>query len=122
MRKTSLLIAAFSLLALGSAAHADDDMKMPMPAKPAKPAAAAAKPTPQYQQGMRHGGDQMHEQMMEDHAAGMANMAGMPPKKDPPASSGMKMGCGDGSGCKGKTKPAMPADKPDAPMPMKDDM
>ena len=121
MRKTSLLIAALSLLALGSVAHADDDMKMPMPAKPA----AAAKPTPQHQQGMQHGGDQMHEQMMKDHAAGMANMAGMPPKKDPPASSGMKMGCSDGSGCKGKTMPAMPAmpaDKPDAPMPMKDHM
>lgn len=123
MRKTSLLIAAFSLLALGSAAHAEDDMKMSAPAKPA--AAANPTPCPQHQQGMRHGGDQMHDQMMEDHAAGMANMAGVPPKKDPPTSSDMKMGCSDGAGCKGKTMPAMPAmpaNKPDAPMPMKGHM
>lgn len=121
MRKTSLLIAAFSLLALGSAAHADDDKKMPAPAKPA----AAAKPSPQHQQGMQHGADHMHEQMMKDHAAGMANMAnmaGMKAKKDAPAASGMKMGCSDGADCKDKPMPGMAADKPDAPKPMKDDM
>jgi periplasmic protein CpxP/Spy len=115
MRKTSLLLAAFSLLALGSAAHAEEDMKMPAPAKPA---AAKPKPGQQHQQGMQHGGGQMHDQMMKDHAANMANMAGMKAKKDPPAQSGMKMGCGDGSGCKDKPMPGMAADKPDAPMPM----
>ena len=113
MRKTPLVIAAFSLLALGSAAHAEDDMKMPAP----KPA-TAAKPSPQHQQGMQHGGDKMHEHMMKNHGAGMANMAGMKSKKDPPASSGM--GCSDGSSCKDKKAPGMTTDKPDAPMPMKD--
>jgi len=119
MRKTPILLAAFSLLTMGSAAYADDDMKMP---PPAKPAAAAPKPNPtqQHQQGMQHGGQAMHDQMMKDHAAGMAGMAGM---KDPPAPSGMKMGCSDGTACKDKKMPGMAADKPaDAPMPMKDHM
>ncbi|MET3663971.1 hypothetical protein [Caulobacter sp. 1776] len=113
MRKTSLLIAAFSLLALGSAAHAEDDMQTPAPAKPA----TTATPSPQQQQGMQHGGGKMHEQMMKDHAAGMA---GMKAKKNPPASSGMMMGCSDGSSCKDKKAPGTTTDKPDAPMPMKD--
>jgi hypothetical protein len=120
MRKTSLLLAAFSLLALGSAAHAEDDMKMPAPAKPA--AAVKPKPGPQHQQGMQHGGDQMHDQMMKDHAAGMANMADMKAKKDTPPQSGMAMGCSAGADCKDKPMRGMVADKPDAPMPMKGHM
>ena len=120
MRTTSLLLAAFSLLALGSAAHAEDDMKMPAPAKPTAAAAAAAaaaakpKPSPQHQQG----GAQMHDQMMKDHAAGTAAMKGM---KDSPPPADMKMGCSDSSDCKDKKMPGMAADKPaDAPraMPM----
>jgi hypothetical protein len=117
MRKTSLLLAAFSLLALGSAANAEDDMKMPAPAKPA-PAAAKPKPSPQHQQGMQHGGAQMHDQMMKDHTAGTAAVKGM---KDSPPQADMKMGCSDGAACKDKM-PGMAADKPaDAPMPMMKD-
>jgi len=114
MRKTTFLLAALGVLTLASGASAEDDMKM---AAPAKPAAAAPKATSsqQHQQGMQHGGQAMHDQMMKDHATGMA---AMPTKKDAPAAAGMTMGC-----CKDKKAPAMAADKPaDAPMPMKDDM
>jgi hypothetical protein len=71
-------------------------------------------------QGMDHGGQQMHEQMMKDHQQGMANMPATPPKpasppKDAAAPMPMQDCCMD--------KPMAPKDKPMAPkdsaMPMK---
>lgn len=121
MRKTSLLLTALSLLALGSGAHAEHAMKMPAPAKPAA-VAAKPKPSTEHQQAVQQGRDQMHDQMMKNHAAGMANMAGMQDKKAAPAEPGMTMGCSGGSACKDKPMPGMAADKPDPPMPMKGHM
>lgn len=119
MRKTTAILAAFSLMALGSGAAHADDMRM---VAPNKPAAAATKPKAgnEHRQGMQHGGQQMHDQMMMDHQMGMQNMQNMQNMQgmQGQGQSGMNMGCGGKGGCKDKMK-AMGSDKPaDAPMPM----
>jgi hypothetical protein len=69
-------------------------------------------------QGMDHGGQQMHDQMMKDHQQGMANMPATPPK-DPAAKKPMK-GCCMDKPMAPKGKPMAPKDAKDPAMPMKD--
>ncbi len=70
MDKTTLLAAALGLLATGTLA-AGPVMAQSAPAHPATPHPAPAPSTaPAHQDGMDHGGQQMHDRMMSDHQAG----------------------------------------------------
>lgn len=127
MRKTKLLAAAVGCLATLSFAGAGLAQSAP-----ATPQSAPAEPKPSashaHQQGMDHGGQQMHDQMMQDHQAGMqkqkgqqgaSGMAGMSGGSSQGSGSGMagksKAGC-----CKMPMKKAKPAAKKKAGMPMGD--
>lgn len=127
MRKISIITLALGIIGLGSVAALADDTTPPPP--PQKQAAQPAQ-TDQHrahQRGMQHGGQQMHDRMMQDHRKGMQTMqghSGMPNMQAQPGMpkmeghSGMSMGCGSsngGAGCDAKK------DKPqDQSMPMND--
>ncbi|NNM77764.1 hypothetical protein HJG53_12680 [Sphingomonas sp. ID1715] len=113
MRAFSLTIAALGFVFASASPAFADDTKMVPPQATAAPAKSGAPHA--HQKGMQHGGQQMHDKMMHDHEMGMQSMS----KK-----SGMKMGCGDKAGCKGKGMKGMTdKDKPaDKPMPMEHQM
>lgn len=119
--------------------EAPADLKVVEAPKPAIPASPAPAPTSgtedrAHMDGMKHGAQEMHGEMMQDHQMGMQNMpqqdmggmapqggsAAMPmqPGKDCCAGKGMK------PAAKPKPKPMPSADKPmpmpspDKPMPM----
>ncbi|WP_180896945.1 hypothetical protein [Caulobacter flavus] len=117
MRKIAVVAGAVGLLAMGTAAFADG----PAPKAQTQPAPAASAQTPPdhaHMQGMDHGGQQMHDQMMKDDQQGMANMPATPPK-DPAAKKPMK-GCCMDKPMAPKGKPMAPKDAKDPAMPMKD--
>ncbi|MDX3910610.1 MAG: hypothetical protein QHC67_12440 [Sphingobium sp.] len=125
MRKTTLFTATVSCLATLTFAGTSLAQSAPPP---------AAQPTPSpshaHQQGMDHGGQQMHDQMMQDHQAGMQKqqgqqgMAGMSGGAAP--SNGSAMADKPMSDCcempmkKAKPAPKKKADKPMADKPMSD--
>lgn len=136
MTKKALYIAIFGLLA-GTAGvgyvladEAPADMKVVVAPKPQAPASPAPAPTPGVQDrahmdGMKHGAEAMHGEMMHDHQMGMQNMpqdgmSGMPPQGDPAAMAAMPAkDCCAKKGMKPAAKP-MPMPSADTPMPMKD--
>ena len=73
------------------------------------PAPAQTAPAHAHQQGMDHGGQQMHDQMMKDHQAGAQKQQGKPAQQDQQGMSGMAGMSGgspasNGSGMAGKAK------------------
>lgn len=130
MRQTTFLAATVSLFAtLTFAAGTALAQSTPAPAQ-SPPAPAQPTPSQAHMQGMDHGGQQMHDQMMRDHQAGMQNQqdqqgsSGMSPGPGMSGMSGMSNGAGMAgkpkSACCKRKKPAphkpaaqpMPADKP----------
>lgn len=125
MRKIPVLAPTLGLLALaGTTAFADEMPKGPIPTAtpaPVRPAPGHGQGqghgqaqghgqgrSQSHMQGMDHGGQQMHDQMMQDHRQGMQNMPNASPHGSTATPS--KKGC-----CKGK------AMKPkDGAMPMND--
>ena len=108
MRQTTFLAAPVSLFAtLTFAAGTALAQSTPAPAQ--------AAPAHAHQQGMDHGGQQMHDQMMKDHPQGMQSMT-MPPADGAAAKPAMK-DCCEGDAMKPKDG-AMPKTK-DGAMPMK---
>jgi len=126
MRQTTVLTATVSLVAaLTFGAGPALAQSTPAPAQP-KPAPAHA-----HQQGMDHGGQQMHDQMMQDHQAGMQKPQGKPDQPGQQGMSGMSgmSGGTNGSGmaakpkggcCKMPMKKAKPAAKKKPAKPMAD--
>ena len=129
MRQTTFLGATVSLFAtLTFAAGTALAQSTPAPAQPT--------PTPSqaHMQGMDHGGQQMHDQMMKDHQAGMQKQQGQPDQQSQQGMSGMAGMSGgaaasNGSGmadkpksgcCKMPMKKAKPAAKKKAAKPMAD--
>lgn len=93
---------------------------------PATAPEAAAKPPHSHQQAMNKGSQQMHDQMMKDHQAGMQKQQG---QSASPGMAGMSGAAGNANAtgmagmpmkdcCKKPMNKTMPADKKKAPMPM----
>ena len=102
MRQTTFLAAPVSLFAtLTFAAGTALAQSTPAPAQ--------AAPAHAHQQGMDHGGQQMHDQMMKDHQAGAQKQQGQPAQQDQQGMSGMAGMSGgspasNGSGMAGQAK------------------
>ena len=127
MRKTKLLVGAIGCLATLNFAGAGLAQSAP-----AAPQHAPAQPKPStahaHQQGMDHGGQQMHDQMIQDHQAGMQKPQG---QQGAAGMAGMSGGSSQGSGsskagkpksgcCKMPMKKAKPAAKKKPATPMAD--
>ena len=81
MRKKTAIIAslgALGILAAGAGPVLADEMLPGMPALEGTPKAkpAPAQPDPAHMQGMRHGKEQMHGQMMHGHRMAMRGSRG----------------------------------------------
>lgn len=114
-RKAGLIVPAIAALVALSATQAWADEAPPVPAKLIKHQKPQAHQG--HQAGMKHGGRQMHDEMMHDHQMGVN------------ASGGMQMGCGGKAGCKDNMPMAPKAQSDQAPpaanmsaAPMSDDM
>jgi hypothetical protein len=137
MSKKAIYLAVLGLLAATAGVGyvlADEgpaDIKLVQAPKPNAPSPGAAPaPTPGAQdrahtEGMKHGAEEMHGEMMQDHQMGMQNMPqqgmnGMAPQGSQ-AAMPMDPGkdCCAGKGMKPAAKP-MPMPSADKPMPMKD--
>jgi len=135
MSKKAIYLAVLGLLAATAgvgyvlADEAPADIKLVEAPKPNTPSPA---PTPGSQdrahtEGMKHGAEEMHGEMMQDHQMGMQNMPqqgmnGMAPQGSQ-AAMPMDPGkdCCAGKGMKPAAKPMpMPMPSADKPMPMKD--
>ena len=123
MRKAGVYLVALGLFAGGAGYVLAEEVPPNMKVVPApKPAAS---PTPAqtksgrdhaHMQGMQHGAQQMHDQMMHDHQMGMQNMQQQPANGMGPQGTQGAMPMQPGKGCC-PDKGMKPADKP---MPMKD--
>lgn len=110
MHRFIVVAGTIGLFTLGAGAALAQQTPKAAPAPATTPAEDHA-----HMQGMNHGGQLMHDQMMKDHQQGMAKKPAAP-AKDPAAKMPMQDCCMD--------KPMAPKDKPMAPkdsaMPMKD--
>lgn len=141
MSKKAMYLAVLGLLVATAgvgyvlADESPADMKLVEAPKPTAPSPSPTQaPTPGAQdrahtEGMKHGAEEMHGEMMQDHQMGMQNMpqqgmGGMAPQGSQAA---MPMDpakdCCAGKGMKPAAKPKpmpMPMPSADKPMPMKD--
>jgi protein CpxP len=124
MRKTTLFTAAVSCLA--TLTLTGTGLAQSAPATPPPAAQPTPSPSHPHQQGMDHGGQQMHDQMMQDHQSGMQKQQG---QQGMPGMAGTSSGsaAANGSGmadkpasgcCEMPMKKAKPAPKPMADKPM----